>query len=253
MIESESLGDLRIRLESAGHELVETGSTGFCVCPTPDSGIVVATHPDVTLYPAHRQHFFLCQPGAEAVLSRVGCPSTITRQWNELLVRTDGGQSRDLLAGPGAWVLARLMNYDPILIWGVGSAYWERSRSDAQYELVESELGRRIDFRPWRNYLTEGTSPDAYYLSPQDKQFVYILAAYFLLASYECFEFYLTNASCTEVYEIHHHDKVTASAPAPESVQQILQILTGNPDLYMDVSGYRCAWDEEAEEDGEGN
>ena len=104
--------------------------------------------------------FFICRPGAEAILIRAGCPFTLCRQWSELLVRMDGRQSRELLAGPGALTLAHLINHDPILIWGVGSGYWEQSYCDTQYEVIESELGRRIGFgcqatvthhgqRPW--------------------------------------------------------------------------------------------------------
>jgi hypothetical protein len=248
-MESQSFEDLRIKLRCAGHELVETGSTGVRVCPTPDSGIVVATYADITLFPAYRRHFFLCRPGAEAILTRAGGPCAPFRQWSELLVQMDAGPSRDLLAGPGAWALTRLINHDRVLIWAVGSGYWEQSYIDTQYELIENELGRRIDFSPWRKPLTAGTSQEAHYLSSQDEQFANVLAAYFLLSSYESFEIYLTDINCTEVYEIHHHDKVTASAPVVELHQQILQDLAGNSDLYEDVSGYHCAWDDEDDED----
>jgi hypothetical protein len=253
MIESQSLDNLRVMLLSAGHELAEPGSTDVRVCPTPDLRIVVATQPDVTLYPAHRRHFFLCRPRAESILIRAGCPFTLCRQWSELLVRMHGRHSREVLAGPGTWLLSRLIKHDPILIWGVGSGYWEQSYCDSEYEVIENELGTRIDFGPWRKHLIEGTCQTTHYLSPQDEQFPHILAAYLLLSSYNFFEFYLANINCTEVYEIHHHDKVTASVPVPELKVQILKDLTANPDLYIDVSGYHCAWDGEEDEDEEGN
>ena len=101
---------------------------------------------------------------------------------------------------------------------------------------------------PWRKHLVEGTGQEAYCLNPGDDQFTDILAAYFLLSSYNFFEFYLTNTDCTEVYEIHHHDKVTASVFDPVSEQELIRSLTSNPDLYTEASGYQCTWDDEDEE-----
>jgi hypothetical protein len=243
MIESQSLEELRQKLEHAGHRLVEEAASGVRVLPTTYSGIVVATQPDVTLYPEYRRRFFLCREDAEAVLTRTDCPPSLSRQWGEMLSRIHTAQSRELLAGPGAWALSRAAGHDPVLIWAVGSGYWERSYSETQYELIESELGRAVEFEPWRKHLLEGTTQEAYYLSPRDEEFTCVLAAYFLLSTYNNFEVYVTDDCCTEVYEIHHHEKVTASAPAPESLQRIRQVLTANPDLYSDISGYRCEWD----------
>jgi hypothetical protein len=245
----DSLDDLRNILTAAGHKLVETGATALRVSPSPDSGIVVATQPDVTLYQAYRRRFFLCGPGSEAILSRENCPTALRLEWDEVLLRMDVGQSRDLLAGPGAWTLARLHNCDPILIWGVGPAYWEQSYCDSQYELIENALGRQIEFSPWRTHLIDGTSQNVYQLSPHSAHFAYVLAAYFLLSSYNFFEFYLADIACTEVYEIHHHDKVTISSPMPGRQQQTLRILAENPDLYIVADGYHCGWDEEGEQE----
>ena len=241
-------------LSRSGHELYETTSAGLRVCPSPDTSIVVAIDADVTLYPAYRQRFFLCQPGAEDILTRAVCPVSIRQQWGELLVRLAPDQSRKLLAGPGAWTLTRLVQNDPILIWGVGSGYWEQSYRDTEYELIESKLGDRINFGPWRKHLTEGASKEAYCLNPGDDQFAVTLAAYFLLSSYNHFEFYLTNTDCTEVYEIHHHDEVTASIPDPDLRQQVLEDLIQNQDIYTDISGYqlRDEWENEDKEEETG-
>jgi hypothetical protein len=245
MIGSRSLDDLRQKLKHAGHRLVDEAASGVRVLPTTNSGIVVATRPDVTLYPEYRQRFFLCREGAEAVLTRTDCPPSLSRQWGEMLSRTRTAQGRELLAGPGAWALSRAFGHNPVLIWAVGSGYWEQSYCESQYELIESELGRAVEFEPWRKHLLEGTTQEAYYLSPHDEEFPCVLAAYFFLSSYNHFEVYVTDDCCAEVYEIHHHDKVTASAPAPESLQRILQVLTASPDLYSDISRYLCEWDEQ--------
>ena len=100
MCEYQPLTDLRTKLRGAGHGLVDTDSAGVRVCPPPDSRIVVATQADVTLFPAYRRHFFLCQPGAEAILARAGCPPTVCRQWTNCLPGWTAAR-RDLLAGPG--------------------------------------------------------------------------------------------------------------------------------------------------------
>lgn len=251
MADSLSLQEMRFNLESNGHQVEVADSGGLRVRPKPESSIVVALEPDVTLRPAYRQRFFLCQPGAEAILARNGYPVPHLRHWDELLGRMEPGPGRDLLAGPAAWTLARVAFHHSTLIWAVGSQSWEQTHCGTRYALIESQLGRRINFSPWRTHLTEGPSPKAYYLQLHNEQFAYVLAAYFLLSSYNFFEFYLTDPGCTEVYEIHHHDQVVASVATPKAEQELLRTLTMNPDLYTEASGYQCTWDDEDTEGGE--
>jgi hypothetical protein len=245
IITFDPLDTLRARLEVWGHKLEETGSADFRVCPMSDSSIVVAIQPDVALYPAYRRRYFLCRQGAEAILTRTVCPVSLQQRWYELLGRMKPGQSRDLLVGPGSWTLARLTCHKALLIWGVGDAYWEQSDWNKEYEQIENDLATRIDFTPWRKHLAEGTNREVYHLNPNEDRFAHVLASYFLLSSYNSFNFYITDHRCTEVYEIHHYDKVTASLPMPESLQEAYVTLKHNPDIYIDILCYENSWDRE--------
>ena len=60
--------------------------------------------------------------------------------------------------------------------------------------------------------------------------------------------FYVSDEAATEVYLLHHHDKVVASVPDQDTRKFLLEELVALSDVFEDWSGYRPVVDDEDEQ-----
>src|SRR5262249_769856 len=106
------------RLEASGHTLGDEPD-GVRVWPEPGIIISVGIAPDATLKRDYRRRYFACSPDAGKILERGGFPNVLRGYPLSFLqqLRPGPGCSCDFLAGPGAWVLARLGQFDRVLVW----------------------------------------------------------------------------------------------------------------------------------------
>ena len=234
MTSSILIDELKDKLESTGHCLVETKAGGVGVWTPPEARITVAVYPDATLHDPNPPNYFLCAPDARAILDNSQLTSDTRETWYSILNRFGGIELYDLLAGPATWALLRLSRYEQLIVWTNGSRWKkdkDKEREDEYLEMVTS-LGSPVQFKPWYTHLSKYTDECAYILPTRNDAFLNTFAAYILLCSRNFREISFTEPSFSEVYEVHHHDKVTASIPDVYQRSELLDSISGQPHLF---------------------
>lgn len=247
-----TLDDWRARLERHRHRVFEPTwetATGFTVSPDANTRVTVAVEPDGVLYPQFRQRFFLCHPEPEQVFHVLGCPKPHRTRWLELVARQPPGYWQDFIAGPGSWLLCRLVRSREVVVWSDGGMPWDRldcSLHRGWGMVVPAEVAPLFAATAG----PESIRPRLIRL--RDERFADVVAACLLFASVGMLDCFLACGEGAEVYLAHHHDEVVVSVPDPKAREALLRELAEAPWLFTDVSGYGSSTDEDTEDDVDG-
>jgi hypothetical protein len=202
------------------------------VWPTPEAIVTVAVDPDETLKPAYRERYFACRlegadPSGGDPDRSLPLPAGLAR------VVGVGPARGDFLGGPVLWLAARLQPFPRVLLWPDGE--YRDARRFVRPEAL-------ADLPRLRAYLgsTEpaGVPIGALVLDltrPDDAALFWEVAG-LVGRSHE--NFYVGDEAATEVYLLHHHDKVVVSVPDQHARWLLLKELAGLSDVFEDWSGY---------------
>jgi hypothetical protein len=244
MAEGLTLAAWRTRLEARGHHITEpTWPTvmGFTLYPDADTVITVGVEPDATLYRQYRQRFFVVEPEPEQVFRVTGCPELPRGRWLDLVACQPPGCWQDFLAGPGSWLLSRLSRFGRIVAWSDRGLPWDELDCP-DYRTWGLEVPARAT-----DFFASSDGPEASrprLLSVEDERFADAVAACVLFALPCLRDCYLADEEASEVYLVHHHEKVVVSIPDAGARERLLRELREAAWLFRDVSGYGSSIDE---------
>ena len=228
---------LKARLRENGHQVCLVPGTGSHVgiAFAPKTIMTVALYTDPTLRKRFRNSFFLCnwkRPGS--VLKELGCPKEFSRNWTSVLSALRPGEDKDFLASAATWTLGRLVCHKRVLMW----ANAETSLSRAEFKTLQRKwsISGQLPklFKPTRGRAASG----AYLFARDSNRFLKIFALACLLSERSYRDFFLADEGCTEVHQLHHHEKVMVSVPDRTLRKEALKHLRCHPNLYQNVSGY---------------
>jgi hypothetical protein len=251
MAEGLTLAAWRTRLEARGHNISEPTwqtVTGFTLYPDADTGITVGVEPDPTLYRQYRQRSFVAEPEPEQVFRATGCPELPRGRWPELVACQPPGCWQDFLAGPGSWLLSWLSRFGRVVAWSDHGLPWD-GPDCPDYRTWGLEVPARA-----AAFFALSDGPEASrprLLSVADERFADAVAAGVLFASPGMRDCYLADEAGTEVYLVHHHEKVVVSIPDAGAREAVLRERKEAAWLFSDVSGYGSSIDDEDEEGDE--
>jgi hypothetical protein len=245
MTQDPALDAWRQRLQRQGHRLVEPGRetvTGFTLWPDSETVVIMAIEPDPTLYPHYRQRFFLCEPDPGQVFRVMGCPIPYRTRWQDLVAGQPPSNWQDFLAGPGSWLLSRLIRFRRVIAWSDRGMPWDDIDS-----LSQGKFGISVPVAAAALFASSD-GPEAArprFLSTDDMRFPDAVAACVLFASAGLRDCYLADVDATEVYLAYHHDQVVVSVPDVEARTTLLRELESAAWLFTDVSGYDSSIDDD--------
>jgi hypothetical protein len=250
-----SLQELHDLLVRRGHTVEHHGHFATNVTLPPSAYITVGLDLDPMVRVTYRQNYFATYQDEVQLtpLLRDHCDFVLPERFASALF-TDPGIDPEavtdgFLAGPFRWLLRRLTRFPRWLLWP------DDSLRDAYsfvhpIALVElPHLKSRLD--------AAGIGPPdlgAIVLERDDVSDCGVVweAAAFVASDSE--NFFISDLEATEVYEIHHHDKVGVSVPDPAEREGLLEELRGWSDLFEDAAGYVMESDadcfEETEKEG---
>ena len=236
MVKTISFGDLVGVLTQKGHNVAVCEGHGPAeprVSVEPDRIITVAVEEDPILREQYRQRYFVCN-GAQ-LASLTGLPEGIRERWLGLVSRIPAEWEKAFLAGPGAWLLSRLVSSNGVLTWvsdpenswyqATVEAFCSRNRVAAETRVILDLIGQQ---RRW----------GAVVLDPKVDWFLDLVALSLSMTSETCVDCFMAEGSCDSFYRIHHHDKIVASIPNAGLRTGVLWDLISNPSFFEDVSDY---------------
>lgn len=236
MVDIIPFADLVGRLRRKGHNVVACeghGRAGPALSVGPDRIITVAVEEDPVLKEPYRQRYFVCDGARLAALT--GLPEEIRGRWLGLVSRMSGGWERAFLAGPGAWLLSRVVSSDRVLTWVRDG---EHSWYQATVEAFCSKVGVEGETRTVLDLIGQKRRSAAVILDPRADWFLAAVAVSLSMTSETCVDCFMADGSCEAVYKIHHHDKIVASIPNAGLRAGAVWDLISNPDFFVDVSDY---------------
>jgi len=233
--------ELHQRLVNHGHPVRSHGNSPTVVTdvrPLAETVVTVAVEPDGTLKPAYRERYFACR--CDATDFPVA-PNEPKLALPETLARVAGEESTQscFLAGPVRWLVSRLARFPRLLLWPDGEYRSSDGNGLVHPELV-SELPRlraRLD-----NVGPIGQPIGALvlHLDWHEDAAVFWEVATLVGGSHE--NFYVADVGATQVYLMHHHDKVVASVPDQHIRRLMLEELASLSHSFEDWSATTRPW-----------
>ncbi len=249
------IGEVEALLVSRDHTLDVDNSDSGCLALSPPEEIylTVALRPDAVLFRRWRQRYFLCKPDPASILTRSSIAEPFRQRWQLMLGEIRPPVNFDGLKALATLTFTRLFGCDRIFMWlKKPNRYYPDYRSE-MYSQIEQYIGSTVGSGRWRRHLDTNPWSHALVLDPRDEEFPYLIAAYFLYSSNFFSEVYFSRDDVTEVYEMHHHDKLIVSIPDPFQRTEFLSFLTTNSAIFEDRSNYEMMEELEHELDEEGN
>jgi len=200
--------------------------------------LTIALEPDTTLKKQWRLEYFLCKPDALSLLDGSNLPETSRMRWESLLSGVESESARNVLASLATWTITRLINYTRVYIWADRSFGWYPDYRETALHEIEEALGSTIGASRWRRHLDADCASHATLLDCSDEEFLPIIAAYILTSSLHSNEFNFMVEDGSEVYKMHHHDKVIVLIPDAEAREALIEELCVRPSLFEDFSCY---------------
>jgi hypothetical protein len=234
------VGDLRALLLEQGHRLGDPDNRpgSLSIEPPEDVYLTIALKADVVLYRRWRERYFLCKPDAGVILDSSSVTDDFRRRWMAMIDGVMAGLPRDVIAGLATWTASRLLRFHRVFAWAdkrVG--LYQDYRGKACEEVSES-LGSTIGPGLLRRHLDAEASAVAAVLETNNPEFPFLIATYFLFASQNFLEICFTVEDGSEVYTMHHHDKVIVSIPDPVNRLALVAELSSNPAHFTADSNY---------------
>lgn len=233
--------ELRARLLRAGHDVAHRSNevAGLDVWPSPDTIMTVALDLDPTLRPAYRERYFACLLEFETnpvPVIQFDADFALPGLFETIAVEQPVAER--FMVGPFRWLLSRLSRH--LLLWPSRSDHGKSAFASVEVLEFCPELG---------HWLRAAGLPEADVgavvldLADQaDCRVLWKVASYVAQA---CDDIYVSDLQCTEVYRMHHHDKIVVSIPDPEARQALLHELMDQYDVLENCSGYSMPTDEE--------
>jgi hypothetical protein len=230
--------ELRTLLLSRGHRLQEPDDIPghLTIDPPEDVYLTVALQPDVVLFRLWRERYYLCKPDSRSILATANVPEDFQRRWESMLKGVMPGQPRAVIAGLATWTVTRLIRCDRVYVWPDKPFGLYEFYRDIACEQVSGALGSTVGSGPLRRHLDADPLVKAAVLDPKDPDFPFLIANYFLFSSQNFVEIYFTADDGSEVFQMHHHDKVVVSIPDATTRSALLAELSSNPALFTDAS-----------------
>jgi len=243
-----TVSELRRRLASQGHSTwspPNSQTIGLDPLPTPDTIVTVAVDPDGTLKEAYGDRYFTCVrlPDDSLVAERepaLALPDPFARV-------AISSAPNEFAGGPVRWLLTRLVRFSRVLLW-----------PDQQYRPPDGsglirpnvlaglpELRARLDRTPLADEPAGALVLD---LNQDDDAACFWEVAVLVGGSHE--NFYVSNEDTSEVYQLHHHDKVVVSIPDQHTRWLLLEELADLSDEFEDWSWYGRSVDDEDDPTG---
>lgn len=221
------------------------GAAGSDLWPSPDSIVTVALNLDPTLRPPYRQRYFACLLESEANPVPViqfeadfAVPSPFET------IAAGHPVAEGFMTGPFRWLLNRLSRCRHLLLWPSGRDHKSGDSAFASAQLLDDcpELGRCLCSAGLSEAEVGAVVLD---LAEQtDCRMLWKVASY-VAQSFQ--DFYVASLEGTEVYLMHHHDKVVISVPDPAARQALLRELIDRSNVMEDCSGYSSPIDDDDE------
>ncbi len=181
---------------------------------------------------------FECVPEAEKVFQVVSCPEPVKIRWLEIVKELAPRPEADYyeyLAGPGSWLLTRLVCFQEIVLWS--------SRGLGPYSIDDpNKNGWGVKFSPEaapffpNDNGLNSLCPRRF--SVLDVNFPDVVAACFPLAFDSHQGCFLSDIGGTEVYWVHSDEVIAVSIPDPKSRIKLIQELEQAPWPFHNVSGF---------------
>jgi hypothetical protein len=238
-----SLVELHERLLNQGHDFYSNDNSSIPmtrVRSTPDTIVTVAVDPDATLKPEYRERYFACFRDEEDNLVAEHVPSLALVGPLAQAAKENPSLSEFAL-GPVRWLLTRLAIFPTILLWP-DSQY--RSDNDGFIPATIRDELRRLSLRAETfTSSQQGLGAVSLDLNCLEDAAIFWEAA--RLVGYGSDNVYVAAETGSEVYLMHHHDKVVVSIPDQHTRWLVLEELAELSDVFDDWSGYYSKSDEE--------
>jgi hypothetical protein len=204
--------------------------------------VTVALDTDSTLKPAYRERYFTCEKDEEEeplLLSEMDFD--LPEQFCSALALEP--ISSYFMLGPMRWLFPRLAKSPGVVLWPKskyrqpGGTWFFQNWEIDQVRLLHEWLSEVAPDIP---------SVGGIVLNLEELWDSRVLweVANFVAQSYH--DYFLSCLDGSEVYVLHHHDKIVVSIPDHQTRQELLDGLTARPDLFRDCSGYTSPADEES-------
>jgi hypothetical protein len=236
--------ELLRRLIKARHHLPGEDPSAYLtdVWSTPDKIVTVALHLDPTLKEEYRQRYFAClleSPRHPVPIIQYEPTFSLREVFRQL-----AGERPMLgafLDGPFRWLLHRLRAYDEILLWPAGRG---QCSGGAFEKALASETLPKLS--QWLQRLPVGlVDVGAILLDMTDLSGCGLLWEVGGWVGNSLTDFYVSDSACTEVYTLHHHEKVEVMVPDDWARHCLVEELECWDEVLEDCSGYE---DDEADE-----
>ena len=236
---------LRQQLIRSGHELNTDRESSTCVEPPPTTIATVGANLDPCQWKTHRERYFamLLDDGSRPMI-RAHPNFTPTGAFAAALNfeplggRYIGGNFR---LGPARWLIQRLARMPRIFLCPE-----DQIRTSDNFVREHWALEEMPRLRDWLREV--GTVPvDAGAIALNTSAVGDCRVIWEVVAQVEAgfFNFFISDPQTEEVYELHHHSKVTASVPDPGGRQRLVDELAAYPDVLEDCSASLLDWGDE--------
>ncbi len=238
--------ELRDRLLRSGHHSTRGtngAATGSDLWPSPHTIVTIALNLDPTLRRPYRERYFACLLESEAnpvaVLQfepEFALPSPFET------IAAEQPVAEGFMTGPFHWLLSRLSRHRYLLLWPS-----RRNQQSGDSEFASAELLDDCpELRHWlRAAGPSGAEVGAIVLDMAERADCRVLWKVASNVAQSFQDFYVGDLECTEVYQMHHHDKVVVSIPDPAARQALLRQAIARSDVMEDCSGYSSPMDDE--------
>ena len=209
-------------------------SWGFGAWPDYDTTVELFGEEDGASCWYFRGRRFYCPSWAERSPLAADIRDPRFSRWNAIIVAQPEGCWRDFLAGPGTWVLSRLLRIRAAVFWSNWELSWDRldCYTHRGWGMVAPDAAAPLF----------GPCPDGDALAPielptDNPRFADAVAACFLFASVGMRDCFLADASASEVYLATHEDYLIISLANVKSRRALLRDLWSAATVYVDDTG----------------
>ena len=179
---------------------------------------------------------FECAPGAEQILGLMKCPEPHRSRWLEIVKELDTRPEIDyfdFLAGPGSWMLCRVLRFKEVVLWSPRGL-----ATHAIWDFLHADLGVQFSpqaapFFPTDNEL-ECMLPHV--ISVGHKHFADVIATCLPIAfAYPgCF---VADRSGSEVFWVDNDEGIFVSIPRLIEREKLIRELEAAPSPFKNASG----------------
>ena len=207
----------------------------------------MAVDADPTLKEAYRDRYFIWVRDQDDSLVTDRAPVFALPE--SFAGLTAGKATGEFVAGPVRWLLARLAHFPRLLLWP-DREYRPPDGTGLVRPGILDHLSRIRARLGQVGSLAEAAG--ALVLEPHREDDAACFWEVAELVGWSSEDFYVSDEDTSEVYELHHHEKVVAIVPDQHARWLLLEELAALSDVFEDWSGYYSEPDEGKPADDEG-